>query len=435
MLRDRYDLPLSTASSAARDAYVEGIDRMLSANVGAESPMAAALAEDPEFALAHAAEARWLQFHLRAAEAREACARAARLAERATPRERQHVGIYTRLVGGDPRGALAATREHLKDFPRDAMALAPSTGVFGLIGFSGRPGREREQVELLEPLAAQYGEDWWFLSMLAFALIEDGRSGEGRALVERSLEVNPRNAHGAHIHVHALYENGKSRSGRDYLDGWLAPYPPDAQLHCHLWWHVAMFELALGNGARTREVYARCCSPEISRSMAVNIVTDSAALLWRAELAGGARDPAQWRVLRDYSARTFPKPMIFVDVHHALALAACGDAAALAQFAAELDERDQAGSLAAGPVVPALARAAGDFMRGDWAAAIAGIEPLLEEVVRIGGSRAQRDLFEQTLLAAYLHADRPDDARKLLARHRDFKRAPAVTVRGVDSVR
>ena len=72
MLRDRYDLPLTTASAAARDAYVEGVDRLLSANFGAVSPMTAVLAEDPGFALAHAAQARWLHVHMRAAEAREA---------------------------------------------------------------------------------------------------------------------------------------------------------------------------------------------------------------------------------------------------------------------------------------------------------------------------------------------------------------------------
>src|SRR3974377_748340 len=46
--------------------------------------------------------------------------------------------------------------------PRDAMALAPSTGVFGLIGFSGKAGREGDQLALLEPLATHYCNDWWF---------------------------------------------------------------------------------------------------------------------------------------------------------------------------------------------------------------------------------------------------------------------------------
>ena len=45
-----------------------------------------------------------------------------------------------------------------------------------------------------------------------------------------------------------------------------------------------------------------------------------------------------------------------------------------------------------------------------------GRRQAVPETVRIGGSRAQRDLVEWTLAAAYIKADRPEDARALLAR-------------------
>jgi hypothetical protein len=169
--------------------------------------------------------------------------------------------------------------------------------------------------------------------------------------------------------------------------------------------------------------------------MPINIVTDSAALLWRAELAGEKRDPEQWWAVRDYATRKFPKPMIFVDVHYALALAGCGDTDALAGYADELEQQHRAGRLVAGPAAPALARAAGDFMRGDWNGVIARIEPVLEEIVRIGGSRAQRDLFEQTLLAAYLCAGRPEHVHRLLTRREALHRTPVIGVRGIESTR
>jgi hypothetical protein len=54
------------------------------------------------------------------------------------------------------------------------------------------------------------------------------------------------------------------------------------------------------------------------------------------------------------------------------------------------------------------------YARGDWERTIALIEPVFEEIVRVGGSRAQRDVFEQTLLRAYLHAGRDKDAEVLL---------------------
>jgi hypothetical protein len=39
------------------------------------------------------------------------------------------------------------------------MALAPATGVFGPIGFSGRQEREAYLLELLHSLAPHYGAD------------------------------------------------------------------------------------------------------------------------------------------------------------------------------------------------------------------------------------------------------------------------------------
>ena len=51
MLMDRYDLPLSTGSSPARDAYVQACDRLLSVNPGAIEAFETAIAADPDFAL------------------------------------------------------------------------------------------------------------------------------------------------------------------------------------------------------------------------------------------------------------------------------------------------------------------------------------------------------------------------------------------------
>jgi hypothetical protein len=60
MLMDRYGLPLSTTSSAARDAYVEGCEAKLTMYPGTIEAFDRALAADPGFALAHAAKAHTL---------------------------------------------------------------------------------------------------------------------------------------------------------------------------------------------------------------------------------------------------------------------------------------------------------------------------------------------------------------------------------------
>ena len=68
--------------------------------------------------------------------------------------------------------------------------------------------------------------------------------------------------------------------------------------------------------------------------------------------------------------------------------------------------------------VPAVSHAFAAFERRDFSAAIDALEPIADELERIGGSHAQLDLVRFTLLKAYLGADRPDDARRMMSARR-----------------
>jgi tetratricopeptide (TPR) repeat protein len=302
--------------------------------------------------------------------------------------------------------------------------------VFGLIGFSGRQGREPEQVAFLEALRPHLADDWWFQAVYAFALEEVGRLDEAFDLIERSMAANPRNAHGAHIKAHVLYERGEDRAALDYLDSWLPAYPRDGLMHCHISWHVALFALMVGDSERAWRTYEAQVHPGGAWGPALNVATDAPAFLWRAELAGHARREPLWREARDYTLKSFPKAGIaFVDVHRALACVAAGDREGIAGIVSELEQRAASGRSPAGDVVPRLAVGLSAYGSGDWTAAITALEPALAETVRIGGSRAQRDLIENTLLAAYLKAGRDVDARKLVAAHAE--RRPSIPVAGL----
>jgi len=407
---------LSTASAAARDAYVAGVDCILAATTGAERHLGRAIEADPGLALAHAALARAHFVVANVPEARAAASRARALAARATPRERSHVNALALAIEGKPVEAFAATREHLAQQPRDAMVLAPATGVFGLIGFSGRREREPEQYEFLRGLAQAYGEDWWFDTVFAFAACEDGRLDEARALIERSMAANPGNAHGAHIKAHVHYESNEAQTGLDYLRRWLPDYDRQGLMHCHLSWHVAMFALALGRTDEAWRAYRDAVHPGGSWGPPLNVATDAASFLWRAELGGEARRVDLWREVREYTQAAFPKAGIaFVDVHVALTCVANGDAAGLGALVEELRKREAAGRLPAGGVVPLIAEGLGAYGAGQWGRAAEILGEALPETVRIGGSRAQRDLVVKTLAAAYLKAGRNAEAQALLA--------------------
>ena len=69
MQLDAYGLEISTSSPAARDLYVDGIDRQLAGVGGSLDALVSATEADPAFALPHAAMARIHQTNARPGEA------------------------------------------------------------------------------------------------------------------------------------------------------------------------------------------------------------------------------------------------------------------------------------------------------------------------------------------------------------------------------
>src|ERR1700716_4372114 len=123
MLTDRYELPVSTGSSAARDAYLQGCEAKLTMSPGAVEAFDRAIAADPGFALAHAARAHVLLERGDAAAA-ASMAVANSFAAGLSAREASHIAFFDLLAAGDVEAALSAVYAHLNAWPRDAFVLS-----------------------------------------------------------------------------------------------------------------------------------------------------------------------------------------------------------------------------------------------------------------------------------------------------------------------
>src|SRR6516165_1721722 len=108
MLTDQYGLLLSTTSSAARDAYVEGCEAKLTMYPGAIEAFDRAIAADPGFALAHAVRAHALLERGDAVAARASMASVNSLAAGLSAREASHVAFFGLLLAGATQEALSA---------------------------------------------------------------------------------------------------------------------------------------------------------------------------------------------------------------------------------------------------------------------------------------------------------------------------------------
>lgn len=419
MLTDRFGLTVSTADAAARDAYVEGADLLLTVYPGAAASFDRAIAADPRFALAHIGKARAFQLAGNLAAMRESLATALALVEGVSAREQSHIDVFRLLFSGQAVAALAAIRVHVGTWPRDALVLSLAANQGGLIGMSGLAGREQGLIDFLDPLAPHYGEDWWFEAHHGMALSEIGQHDAARPKIERSLSQFQRNAYAAHAFAHLCYETGELNSGIAFMRDWLPLYDRGGGLFGHLNWHLGLFELHAGDLQAGLRLYNDAFCSDDHRGAVHQKLSDSSAFLWRSELAGHPRDHARWAKLVEYAREKLPRPgFSLADWHVALAYAAVGDDAALESWIAGIEELISAGRYPSGSTIPVVARAFAAFQRGDHAAAIDLIVPMLPERERMGGSRAQVDLVEATLLRAYLNAGREAEAQNLLAARR-----------------
>ena len=417
MLTDRHGLPLTTTSRTARDAYVDGCQAKLTMYPGAIEAFDRAIAVDPEFALAYAAKAHALLERGNAQAARGSIAAAKSLDVALNERESKHIAFFGMLIAGDTEAALTALHAHLADWPRDALVLGTTAFTNGLIGSSGRADQKQTLLNLLDSLASIYGDDWWFTAHHGMALSENGQHAAARPKIERSLAQNPANPWAAHATAHLCYEEGNPTEAISFLSSWLGTYPRNAPLYSHLSWHLAICHLAAGNDAPARLLFQDTFAPAVHSGPPRGKLNDGVSFLWRSELAGYPRDPGAWRALREFANTAFPAAgAAFSDIHVALTHVVAGDRAALAARSDQINELIRVARYPSGLCVPAVSRAFAAFEQQDFAATIDALEPVIDELERIGGSHAQLDLVRFTLVKACLAAGRDDDARRMLGR-------------------
>lgn len=405
---DRYGLPVTAASPEALDAYDRGVHGLLGWDAQASALFGAATEADPDLALAHAGAGVCLFLEERFDEARAALERARTAAAGQTARERGHVEALALLVGGKAADAERLMVEHLEAYPRDLVVLQRLYYVWFW------QGRFPEMLALTGRLCRHYAGDSFVPGLHAFALEEAGRCDEAVRVAEAALRRNPRDAWAVHAFAHALYEMAAFDTGLTRLPAAIHPCRHLGWFRNHLVWHLTLMHLARGDYGRAMRL-SRAAFERAPSSIPGDL-HDSISLLWRLSLCG-IDVRARWTPFTAIARERMARPNLpFHVVHLAMALAAGQEGAAAERQVAGLRERAarDRGGLTSGVVLP-LVEGVHAFGAGDYRRAIELIEPVRSRFVELGGSRAQRDVFADTLLEACFRAGDGDRAERLLA--------------------
>jgi tetratricopeptide (TPR) repeat protein len=409
---------ITVANDAARLAWNDTLEALLAHAAATPDHLARTLAADPDFALAHAAKGLTLLSLARGellGPARD-CLASARMAATLRPVTRREAMVVEALalwLDGAPRRAAERLEAILLAHPFDVLALKLSHGIRFMLGDQG------EMLSTLRRVAPGFGDHHPLAGFVhgchAFALEEQGFYAEAERAGRRAVALSPRDAWGRHAVAHVLEMTGRVDEGLAWLgDG--RSWAHANNLRFHIVWHLALFRLERG---QTQEVL-RLHDEEIRAEPTDDYrdIANGASLLARLEFAGVDVGDRWDELAARAQGRIHDGRLVFADLHYALSLLGAGRADGAEAIARSLiadarahpsGERRAAarnGALAAFGLIA--------FHEGDYDEAARLLGAARRGLVAIGGSHAQRDLFEQAYAESLIRAGEHERAADVL---------------------
>jgi tetratricopeptide (TPR) repeat protein len=318
------------------------------------------------------------------------------------------VEAMAQRLAGRPEQAERAMRGHLAAYPRD---LAVVQRLYFIWFWQGR---FPEMLALTGDLVRHYPGNSFMLGLRAFALEEAERLPEAFATAEVAVARNPRDAWSIHALAHTVYEMGAAQAGISLLPPAIHPCTHLGWFRNHLVWHLALMHFACGDYGRASRI-SRAAFERTPSSIPGDL-HDSISLLWRLELVE-SEVGERWRPFAAIAGERLDRQaLLFHAAHLAMALAGARDWSTAERQLGMLRDRaakDRSG-LVAEVLVP-LVEGLHAFADGNYRRVVERIEPIRSRIVALGGSRAQRDVFHDTLLEACFRACDAPRAQRLLA--------------------
>ena len=409
--------------TADNRSAVEAYDRMLADflcfSIDTGNTLKDVFAADPDMIMGHVARGYFFQlFYVpvllpRADKALKA-ARASAKARGATVREQHHIEALAAWCAGDLKHSAACLDAVLQAEPLDLLALRLAQyHHFYLHGGEAMVRSSAATIAAMDAGLPGYG---YALGVHAFSNEEAGHYEKAERIGREAVEITGDDIWGTHAVAHVMEMQGRYQDGVDWITGLEDNFPKANNFAFHLWWHRCLFLL---EQERHGDVLKRYDGEIRAQETEEYLdLTNVAALLWRLE-ERGVDVGARWHELADKcAARTGDALLAFADVHFMTALLADGRRGAAADLMDAMKRSAAAGKTTQAGVHRAVALPLCQGMLadadGDPARFVALVAPIREQIWRLGGSHAQRDLFAQMLDRAALNARDWSLAKELL---------------------
>lgn len=418
--KDLRGAPITGANAKSLELYEKSIKLL---NCYSGDPVAAvdaALAESPDMAMGYALKAYLILSGMERTYVPVAVEAATKLrALKLNERERRHAIAVDSLI----EGAFLRASEQLEDIlvedPLDILALQ----LGHLLDFyRGESRNLRDRVaRVLPEWRADMPGYHALLGMHAFGLEEMGDYARAEVIGRKSIALEPHDAWGHHAVAHVLEMQGRYEEGATFL---LTGQPDWAEsfFFVHNTWHIGLFLMESDQIDKVLELYDGPIRG--GQSNVVFDMLDASTLLWRL-YCRGVDVGNRWEAIADrWQPLIEDKLYAFNDVHALIPLLGAGRDAAveklLAVMAATAKEDTDNGAMTRDVGLP-LARGLVAYHRGQDAAVLELLRPVRDIANRFGGSHAQRDVIDVTMLAAAARSGNRKQLRALANERLELK--------------
>jgi tetratricopeptide (TPR) repeat protein len=326
---------------------------------------------------------------------------------------------------GDLQSALQIWNKILEDYPSDLIALKLAYYAYYFLGEPEEMAAHMEKsashfrdLAKTKKIPLTYDQPHmtlgFVLGMYAFTLEEIHHFQEAEKIGREALKINPRDTWAVHAVNHVMEMEGRQKEGIQFLTSTVQDWKHSRVLCCHNFWHLCLHYIELGKFDHALEIFDKEMLPRYNEASILDLV-DGSSLLYRIELEGKSVGIHRWQPLVDAFRPHRNRVLLFNDAHFMMANR---------HFPKESSDlirslKDYVGNstlyqctnrkISCDIGLPLLEglRCVNEKRYND---AVHLLYPLLRDhkLIKIGGSEAQRDIFNVTLIHAMIMSQNPN---------------------------
>ncbi|KAL4227344.1 Tetratricopeptide repeat protein 38 [Mactra antiquata] len=342
--------------------------------------------------------------------------------------ERKHAHAVQKLCEGKPSQAASIWEDILVDKPTDIISLKFLHDMYIMNGLSYGLRDSLARVQpYWKPQLPFYGD---VLGMYAFGLEETNMYSEAEKTAKMALDINRYDAWATHCVAHVCEMTGRFKDGIKFMmdteNDW-----NDNGLQCHNYWHTALFHTESGDFESAYGILDKHIIPFMNKNKSMFSLTDAASLCFRLEAEGydvGNRWLDCYNTSKDHVEDTV---WSYFDINTMISCLGAKKTSDCDNLISQLKHviKENIGENAAiyRDITLPICEALQAYDDSNFDLAVEIMKPLKYHIHRVGGSHAQRDLFNLFAIHAALRSSKPENqkyARHLLMERKSQKETP-----------